>query len=162
MEEKISRHHNWEELTPEQREWFKEVEKKKGLKEAFFTLPMMDPDESSNPINEKIKDIRLENGLSQTDLANVLGISQRVYWRYEQHGYKVSPRTLRELATFYNVSADWFIGAIEEKKPLYEVPKRFGLFTYTLDEVRQLKAQGYKIQTQDEIYEHLKAGKSGS
>lgn len=158
MEEKTPRHHSWEELTPEQHEWFKKIEKKKGLEEAIDTLSAMDPDESSDPVNERIKEIRLENGLSQNDLANVLGISQRVYWRYEQKGYKVSPRVLKEIATFYNVSADWFIGAIKEKKPLYEEPKRLYYFTYTLDEVKQLKAQGYKIQTQDEIYKRFKNG----
>lgn len=160
MEEKTPRCHSLEELTPEQLELFKKIEKEKGVYEAVDILPVMDTDETSDPVNSRIKAIRLENGLSQNDLANILGVSQRVYWRYEQTGYKVSPRTLRKIATFYNVSADWFIGAIDEEKPLYEAPKRFGFFSYTLDEVKQIKAQGYTIQTFYEIYEYLRNGEN--
>lgn len=157
MEEKTPRSHNLkEEVTPEQLELFKKIEKEKGVYEAVDILPAMDTDETSDPVNSRIKAIRLENGLSQNDLANILGVSQRVYWRYEQNGYKVSPRTLREIATFYNVSADWFIGAIDEEKPLYETPKRYAVWHYTLNEVKQLKAEGYKIRQQIELYNDLR------
>lgn len=157
MEEKTPRSHNLkEEVTPEQLELFKKIEKEKGVYEAVDILPAMDTDETSDPVNSRIKAIRLENGLSQNDLANILGVSQRVYWRYEQNGYKVSPRVLREIATFYNVSVDWFIGAIDEERPLYETPKRYAVWHYTLNEVKQLKAEGYKIRQQIELYNDLR------
>lgn len=157
MEEKTPRSHNLkEELTPEQLELFKKIEKEKGVYEAVDILPVMDTDETSDPVNSRIKAIRLENGLSQNDLANILGVSQRVYWRYEQNGYKVSPRVLREIATFYNVSVDWFVGAIDEERPLYETPKRYAFWHYTLNEVKQLKAEGYKIRQQIELYNDLR------
>lgn len=144
------------ELTPEQLANFEKVEREKDLESALETLPAMDTDETSDPVNERIKAIRLENGLSQNDLANVLDISQKEYWRYEQSGCAVNPRRLKTIATFYNVSLDWFFGVADEKKPLYEEAKRIYGFGYTLSDILQLKATGEKIKTYDELMTKLK------
>lgn len=73
----------------------------------------------SNACNEKIKELRINHGLSQSDLAKILGITQQEYWRYEQDGYAVNISKIASLAVFYNVSIDWISGCHPIQKKFY-------------------------------------------
>ena len=57
-------------------------------------------------IGNKLKELRISEGLTQQELSVRLGISRVNYTRYET--YKVRPdyETLIKLADFYNVSLD--------------------------------------------------------
>lgn len=110
-----------EKLTPEQYEHYIHVRDTEGIDEAMKTLPDL---ESSNnkwitPCNSNIKKLRVENGLTQNDLANYLNITQKEYWRYEQDGYSVNILMLAQIAIFYNVSLDWISGWHPTKKPFF-------------------------------------------
>ena len=95
-------------------------------------------------INQRIKELRLEHKLTQNDLAEVLGISQREYWRYEQEGYGVSILKLAYIAIFYNVSIDWFTGLYPEKKPFFPDKRLINIRGYILEEMKEAKAKGEK------------------
>lgn len=69
---------------------------------------------------ERIKALRLENGLSQTLLAKVIKATQKEYWRLECQDYKPNIIRLVELAYFYNVSLDYIMGISDEKTPISE------------------------------------------
>ena len=63
---------------------------------------------------EQLKQLRATKGLTQLEMANVLGITQPAYNRYESGKRKLDPDTLSKLADFFEVSTDQLLG----KEPL--------------------------------------------
>ena len=59
---------------------------------------------------EKLRGIREDNDLTQTQIAQILGTSQTMYARYERGANEMPVRHLVTLCKFYNVSADYFLG----------------------------------------------------
>ena len=129
-----------EELTPEQWESFERTKERFGLDEAITNLPNLgDTVECYTMVNQRIKELRKEHGLTQNDLANVLDVSQREYWRYEQEGYSVSILNLTQIAIFYNVSLDWFSGYHSTRKPFFEDGEETMVNGYTLKSLKASK-----------------------
>jgi len=66
---------------------------------------------------KRLKDLREDNGLTQTDIGKLLHIRQNVYSRYEV-GYRTLPiEYLILLADFYNTSTDYILGRTNNPKP---------------------------------------------
>ncbi len=61
-------------------------------------------------IGEKLKELRLENNLTQSDVANILKIGQPNYSRYESGEREISVESLCILADYYKVSLDYLVG----------------------------------------------------
>ena len=59
--------------------------------------------------NEKIRGLREDNDLTQTQMAKVLGTSQTMYARYERGANEMPIHHLITLCKFYNVSADYLL-----------------------------------------------------
>ena len=67
---------------------------------------------------ERIRDIREDADLTQTEVAKELGIRQTVYSRYER-GENLMPIThLVTLAKFYGTSADYLLGLTDNPSPI--------------------------------------------
>ena len=67
-------------------------------------------------IPERLKDLRVERGLTLEQLAEQTGISKSALGKYETDDYKdISPFSIAELAKFYGVSADYLMGLTETK-----------------------------------------------
>ena len=129
-----------EELTPEQWKSFERTRDLLGIEEALANLPDVgDTVECYTMVNQRIKELRKEHGLTQNDLANVLDVSQREYWRYEQEGYSVSILNLTQIAIFYNVSLDWFSGFHSTRKPFFEEGEETMVNGYTLKSLKASK-----------------------
>ncbi|EOS40185.1 hypothetical protein C808_01156 [Lachnospiraceae bacterium M18-1] len=64
----------------------------------------------------RIKDLREDSDISQKQLADVLGISQRAYSHYENGTRKIPLDILLALADYYNCSTDYLLGRTKEKK----------------------------------------------
>ena len=60
-------------------------------------------------IQQKLRDLREDNDLTQVQVAQVLGTSQTMYARYERGANELPVRHLVTLCRFYNVSADFFL-----------------------------------------------------
>ena len=58
---------------------------------------------------QKLRALREENGLTQKQVAVVLGTSQTMYARYERGANELPIRHLVKLCRLYNVSADYFL-----------------------------------------------------
>lgn len=58
---------------------------------------------------EKLRGLREDNDLTQTQIAQVLETSQTMYARYERGANEMPIRHLVTLCRFYNVSADYFL-----------------------------------------------------
>ena len=65
---------------------------------------------------EKLRGLREDNDLTQTQVANVLGTSQTMYARYERGANEMPVRHLVTLCRFYNVSADYLLDTTPNPK----------------------------------------------
>ena len=61
---------------------------------------------------EKIRGLREDNDLTQSQIAEVLGTSQTMYARYERGANEMPIRHLVTLCKFYNVSADYLLDTV--------------------------------------------------
>lgn len=66
---------------------------------------------------QRLRDLREDRNLYQKDIAEVLGISQTVYPRYER-GFQTIPVVhLLTLADFYHTSTDYILGRTNISNP---------------------------------------------
>jgi len=71
--------------------------------------------------NERIRELREDNFLTQQKIADLLHIGQRTYADYESGKTRIPVDSLIKLAEYYNVSMDYISGASDMKN---EYPKR--------------------------------------
>lgn len=67
-------------------------------------------------VYERIRNLREDLDMTQTELANVLNISQRTYSRYENAERSIPIEVLSDLADFHKTSIDYLIGRTNEKR----------------------------------------------
>ena len=66
---------------------------------------------------ENIRNLRIDNGYTQKQIAELLGISQNTYSQYEIGVLNYPIDALIKLADFYNVSIDYLLGRTAVKIP---------------------------------------------
>lgn len=64
----------------------------------------------------RIRDLREDRDLNQTQVASMLGMSQTGYSKYETGENDIPTAILIKLARFYNTSIDYLLGETREKK----------------------------------------------
>ena len=68
----------------------------------------------------RIRDLREDKDLSQTELAKILGMSQTGYSKYETGENDIPTQILIRLADFYHTSTDYILGRTNIKEPTWE------------------------------------------
>ena len=66
---------------------------------------------------ENIRNLRIDRGYTQKQIAEVLGISQNTYSQYEIGVLNYPVDAIVKLADFYNVSTDYLLG----RTPIREI-----------------------------------------
>ena len=66
---------------------------------------------------ENIRNLRIDCGYTQQQIADYLHIKQNTYSQYEIGVLNYPVETLMKLADFYGVSVDYLLGRTEEKTP---------------------------------------------
>ena len=66
---------------------------------------------------QRIRDVREDADLTQTQVANELGIDQRTYSNYETGKRSMPIEHYRKLAMFFHTSVDYLIGLTDNPKP---------------------------------------------
>lgn len=61
----------------------------------------------------RIRDLREDKDITQTEMGKILSCSQRVYSNYERGDIDIPTATLIELADFHGVSVDYLLGRTE-------------------------------------------------
>ena len=61
-----------------------------------------------------IRDLREDNDLTQSQVAEYLGTSQTMYARYEREASELPVRHLLKLGELYGVSADYILGRVNK------------------------------------------------
>ena len=64
-------------------------------------------------IGKNIKTIRIQNNLSQKDLANILNTTQSTIWAYETGKTLILTAFAYQICVKYNVSMDWLCGRVD-------------------------------------------------
>lgn len=83
-----------------------EIEEYENLKKGIYELPK---NISFVELLQSISKIRISKGLSQQDLANMLGITKQQLNRYEEHNYQnVSIAKINEILEVLNISVSLF------------------------------------------------------
>lgn len=65
---------------------------------------------------ERIRNLREDKDLNQTQIAKMLGMSQTGYSKYETGENDIPTITLIKLAKFYNTSIDYLLGQTDCKE----------------------------------------------
>lgn len=68
-------------------------------------------------LSKRLKELRMNNGLKQSDLAKLLSISTSRYGQYETGRRSPDYKLLIQIANFYNVSIDYLLGRTNVIKP---------------------------------------------
>ncbi|WEK20825.1 MAG: helix-turn-helix transcriptional regulator [Candidatus Pedobacter colombiensis] len=87
---------------------------------------------SKKDIGERIKELRVNSGLSQAFIANILSLSRSNYSQIELGNQYPSFNTLHEIARYYGKSYDWLLhGAAPEQAA--ETPAKIGIILNDLE-----------------------------
>lgn len=85
-------------------------------------------------IQEKLKDLRIEKGLSLQELSEQTGISRASLGNYETDDYKeISHKAIITLADFYGVTSDYLLGLTENREQHLFPIDELGLDDETVD-----------------------------
>ena len=64
---------------------------------------------------QRIRDLREDHDMNQTQVAKMLGMSQTGYSKYETGENDIPTSVLIRLARFYNTSIDYLLGRTEDR-----------------------------------------------
>lgn len=67
----------------------------------------------------RIRDLREDRDMTQTDIAKVLEMSQTGYSKYETGENDIPTNILIKLAKFYKTSTDYILGLTNNPNPYY-------------------------------------------
>lgn len=67
---------------------------------------------------EHIRNLREDNDLTQAQVGEIIGISQRAYSHYEAGTRDIPIEMLIKLADYYQVNLDYLVGRTKEKEML--------------------------------------------
>ena len=67
-------------------------------------------------IYRRIRDLREDADMTQTQIAAILHCSQRVYSNYERGDIDIPTDILIKLADYHNVSVDYLLGRTDKKE----------------------------------------------
>ena len=68
-------------------------------------------------MRNRIKDLRADNDLTQRQVADAIGITQRKYSYVETGTQHPEPETLTALAALYKTSVDYLLGLTDVREP---------------------------------------------
>lgn len=66
---------------------------------------------------KRIRDLREDRDLTQTQMGEILHCSQRIYSNYERGDVDIPTHILIKLSEFHNTSVDYLLGLTNEKRP---------------------------------------------
>ena len=65
---------------------------------------------------QRVRDLREDRDMNQTEIAKVLGMSQTGYSKYETGENDIPTAVLIKLAKFYGTSIDYLLGETDDPK----------------------------------------------
>ena len=68
---------------------------------------------------QRLRDLREDDDKTQADIADILGMKQQQYARYESGAQEIPLHHFIALAQYYNVSLDYLAGLIDRPRKLH-------------------------------------------
>lgn len=87
-----------------------------GTKITFYNLYKKQGEFLCIMYFQRLRDLREDSDMNQTQIAEILFTSQTVYSRYERGARTIPVEHLLILADFYGVSTDYILGRTNNKK----------------------------------------------
>lgn len=88
-----------------------------------------------------LKELRLQHGMTQKDLAAQIGVTKSVVSYYELSERSPSPEILIKLANIFHVSTDYLLGLDTKSKPTLDISglneEDIALLRHTADVLRR-------------------------
>ena len=69
-------------------------------------------------LGDRLYNARKESGLTLEKIEEIIGISYQAYRKFEKNQCYPKVETLMKIAEMYNLSVDYLLGYIDEKKEL--------------------------------------------
>ena len=85
----------------------------------------------------RIRSLREDNDLNQTEVASLLGMSQTGYSKYETGENDIPTSILMSLAAIYDVNIDYLLGVTDIKTPFQKNQKTAAAFNKLRDRFLQ-------------------------
>ena len=73
--------------------------------------------ESKNKYYPRLRELRINAGMNQTDIADILEMQQNQYSRYERGERELPMHLFVVLAAHYQVSLDYMVGLSDIREP---------------------------------------------
>lgn len=70
---------------------------------------------------DRFRKLREENGYTHEELSELLGMSQKQIWRYENGKTDPSSETVTKIAKTLNTSADYLLGLTDDQSPYIRI-----------------------------------------
>lgn len=71
---------------------------------------------------QRLRDLREDSDMNQTQFAKILGMSQTGYSKYETGENDIPTEILIKIADYYNTSTDYLLERTDQRKP-YPISK---------------------------------------
>ncbi|MCZ3667409.1 helix-turn-helix domain-containing protein [Limosilactobacillus vaginalis] len=84
-------------------------------------------------IGDKIRELRLEHRMSQTEFAKAIHSSQQAVTKWENGKSEPSSSAIADISNYFNVSSDYLLGRTTEKVPDKDLSKNQKLVAYSID-----------------------------
>ena len=86
-----------------------------------------------------LKQLRIERGLNQIDIANMLGVERSTYGKYETGDSSPDYDKLIQLSNFYQVSIDFLLGKTDIKNPIETIAAHHDGEEWTEEELEEIE-----------------------
>lgn len=87
----------------------------------------------------RLKQLRIERGLNQIDIANMLGVERSTYGKYETGDSSPDYDKLIQLSNFYQVSIDFLLGKTDIKNPIETIAAHHDGDEWTEEELEEIE-----------------------
>ena len=91
-----------------------------------------------------LKKLRLEYGISQQKLADVLHVTQPAIYKYENLNIEPEIAILKQMAAYFDTSIDYLVGNTEMRRRIEPTDM------YALNEQERMLIDGFRTLKQDE------------
>lgn len=97
----------------------------------------------------RLRELRKEKGVSQDQLSKELGVSKSTIGLYETGDTLPDAKTLRDLAVYFEVSADWLLGITETRNQdisIRQICEKIGLEEQVVVKLQKIYQEGVPMQ----------------
>ncbi len=100
---------------------------------------------------ENLKLLRKEKGISQQQLADIIGVTQQSINKYENHKIEPDIDTLIRLASFFDTSIDYLVGHSSVRRIIEDVSR----YDLNADETQLMEKYRMLSKTQKETLQRV-------